>query len=95
MQATITKDETKLRAEHCRHVAAIDSALSSLESALTAEREYRAKLHKDDFEFAATIPPLKLSDHVKLCSTGSRDYFEYVGKWRTDAISRGLLKKEA
>ena len=95
METTIEKDETKLRAEHRACVAAIDSALLILEIAITAERDLRVTIHRDNPKFATSIPPLKLGDFVKLCSAGSRDYFEYIGKWRIDATSRGLLKKEA
>jgi len=94
MQATIEKNQTKLRDEHRACVAKINDALVSLERALTEERDCRATIHKDDSEFAATIGPLKFADHVRLCSIGSRDYFEFIGKWRAGAISRGLLKKE-
>jgi len=95
MQATITKDETELRDEHLACVAAIDSALLILEIAITAERDLRATIHRDNPKFSATIGPLKLSDHVKLCSTDSRDFYEYISAWRVNAISRGLLKKGA
>ena len=96
MQSTIEKNTTdKLRAEHRRCVKDISGALAQLEDALVCEKDFRAKLHADNPKFAATIGPLKLADHIKLCPTGSRESYAYIHEWRANVRSRGLLEEEA
>ncbi len=91
---TIIKNETERREKHCRCVLDISQALASLEDSLRAEKEFRAKLHRDDSTFAATIPSLKFDQFIQLCKKESCKEYDFITKWKIWARGAGLLLEE-
>ena len=71
---------TNHHTEHRQRVVAIDVALTALEDALTAEQDFRTRVHKDDPEFDANCPPLKFT--IKLSSNQHKPY-QFISEWRS------------
>ena len=92
MQATIEKNTTdKLRDEHRAYVAAIDSALSGLEIALTNEQDFRRRCQCDEPAFFANCPALKFS--IKFTTNKSKP-FQFCTEWRRWVCGCNLLAEE-
>ena len=94
MQA-IQQNTTALKAEHMRLVKDISGALEQLKDSLTAEKDFRRKCQLEACDFHASLPALKFDKHIQLCKKESCKEYDFITKWRADAISRGLLEKGA
>ena len=85
---TLSENTTDLKAEHCNCVSAIDAALTSLQDALTGEKEFRRKCQRDHSEFHANLPALKFP--IVLSKNQSKP-FQFIAEWRTWARGCGCL----
>ena len=67
---TVLQSAQDLQAEHRQHVVAIDTALTQLETALTAEKDFRRRCQVEDPEFFADLPSLKFG--IKLSTNAEK-----------------------